>query len=227
MKSFQPFPLDGPEVRRERRATLARVQTFAPKAIAKVEQTDAALVAKLPDTLWGRHIRRAARLGARLHHTIVREHERPAIPLRATQLDVLAVVAYSGPRHTIFEIARRLGLHRTTLSRSLSRLERHGFVRRSSHHADARRRLVEITELGRLAIRMNVDDAWSAQIEMAVYVKDGFDGIDRMLEGIKWHFQSARVALYLRGLRPEMFDDRPRGAPSLWADSTLAAQRRW
>ena len=227
MSPLTPLRIDSPEIRRQRRADLARIQVFAPRAIAKVEEAHARRLAQLPDTLWGRHIRRAARLGARFHHLVVREHERPSIPLRATQLDVLAVVAYSGPRYTIFEIARRIGIHRTTLSRSLAILERHGFVRRGRHPSDSRRRTVEITELGRVAIGMNVDDALSAQLQMGMYVKNGFDGISTMLDGIKWNFHAARIALYHRNMHPEMFDDRPPGAPSIFADSTVRAQRRW
>ena len=67
--------------------------------------------------------------------------------LRLTQYSVLANVAQDGGL-SITELAERLAMDRTTLTRNLRPMERHGWLRLAPGH-DRRSRAVEITAAGR------------------------------------------------------------------------------
>ncbi|HEY5792949.1 MAG TPA: MarR family transcriptional regulator [Chthoniobacterales bacterium] len=69
--------------------------------------------------------------------------------LRATQFTLLAVLVQTGPM-PMTQLARMLGMERTTLTRNLALLERKGFIKLSGDD-DARVRLVEITPSGKTA----------------------------------------------------------------------------
>jgi DNA-binding MarR family transcriptional regulator len=92
----------------------------------------------------GFNTRRAARLVGQVY-------DRALEPtgLVNTQFSALAVLEAAGPV-PVTELARRLGVDRTTLTRNLGLLERRGLIR-STRGRDARVRLVEATAAGREA----------------------------------------------------------------------------
>lgn len=69
--------------------------------------------------------------------------------LRATQFTVLATLAQTGPV-PLTELAKMLGLERTSLTRNLSPLEKKGFVKTQSDE-DRRVRRISITTKGEKA----------------------------------------------------------------------------
>ena len=70
--------------------------------------------------------------------------------LLSTQLGVLHVI-YKSDSIRISHLAKELGMDRTTLTRNLSVLQRHGFIKISSGK-DNRTRIVTITNKGRTTI---------------------------------------------------------------------------
>jgi DNA-binding MarR family transcriptional regulator len=70
-----------------------------------------------------------------------------AAGLRVTQFTVLTTLAQTGPL-SMSELAERLGLERTTLSRNIRPLEQKGWVR-AIRHQDQRLRQMELTGKGR------------------------------------------------------------------------------
>ncbi|HEY5893919.1 MAG TPA: MarR family transcriptional regulator [Chthoniobacterales bacterium] len=69
--------------------------------------------------------------------------------LRATQFTLLAILVQTGPM-PMTQLARMLGMERTTLTRNLALLEQKGFIKLSGDD-DARVRLVELTPGGKTA----------------------------------------------------------------------------
>ena len=88
----------------------------------------------------------AARMEARAITRIFEHRLRPH-GLRATQFSVLAVLAQRGTTR-VKDLARILGLERTTATRIVGLLERKEFVR-ACDSGDARERPLEITPAGR------------------------------------------------------------------------------
>jgi len=86
--------------------------------------------------------RRHARAITRLFEAKLRPHG-----LRATQFSVLAALALKGPT-PVKELAERLGLERTTLTRIGALLERNGWVS-TAQSEDARERPFRLTRAGR------------------------------------------------------------------------------
>jgi len=70
--------------------------------------------------------------------------------LRATQFSLLALLTQTGPL-TVSELAAKLGVERTTLTRNLRPLETKGFVHTMTTETDQRMRRVELTAAGRAA----------------------------------------------------------------------------
>src|SRR5437867_11296736 len=70
--------------------------------------------------------------------------------LRATQFSLLALLTQTGPL-TVSELAAKLGVERTTLTRNLRPLEAKRFVHTMTTATDQRMRLVEFTAAGRAA----------------------------------------------------------------------------
>lgn len=87
-------------------------------------------------------LRRKARAITRLYDDKLRPHG-----LRATQFSVLAILALTGPL-SLSALAERLGVERTTLTRSAALLERNGWVRIETSD-DARERPLRLTHAGR------------------------------------------------------------------------------
>ena len=67
----------------------------------------------------------------------------------------LSILAHLGPDWpaSASELGRHFGVGLPTMSEALSRLERAGYLERGSQRADRRARDVELTELGRAAVR--------------------------------------------------------------------------
>lgn len=86
--------------------------------------------------------RRAARAITRHFEVKLRDHG-----LRATQFSILAMLALVGAL-PMGELAERLGLERTTLTRSATVLERQGWVR-ADRSSDGRERPMVLTASGR------------------------------------------------------------------------------
>ena len=87
--------------------------------------------------------RRKARAITRLYEEKLRPHG-----LRATQFSILAALALKGPT-PIGELAEVLGLERTTLTRSATRLEDRAWVESAGTEDDARQRLLRLAPAGR------------------------------------------------------------------------------
>jgi len=108
---------------------------------------------------WCLAARRRARALTRFYEKHLRPHG-----LRATQFSILASLALKGPT-PIGELARVLGLERTTLTRSAALLERNGWLR-SVQPEDPRERPLEITPAGHAKLRVALP-AWKEAQEMA------------------------------------------------------------
>jgi DNA-binding MarR family transcriptional regulator len=111
--------------------------------------------------------------------------------LRATQITPLVVLYLAGPQ-TIHEIAGRLGLDRTTLTRNLRLLEDTGLLDIEPGD-DQRTRLVTLTGTGRKALR-NALPVWErAQAQMVQSV--GQKRFQDLLTGLTGLAQLAREEL--------------------------------
>lgn len=103
--------------------------------------------------------RRTARAITRMYEARLRPHG-----LRATQFSILAALALKGPT-PVTELAKALGLERTTLTRSSGLLEEKGWVRGAASE-DAREHLLKLTPVGRRTLEAAFP-AWQAAQEQA------------------------------------------------------------
>jgi len=101
-------------------------------------------------------VRKAARRVTQLY-----DHFLAGAGLRITQFSLLANLRYAGPL-TMTELATRLAMDRTTLTRNLRPLQRLGFVAVSVGD-DRRRRLLAVTPAGEKAYRAGVGQWQKAQ----------------------------------------------------------------
>jgi DNA-binding MarR family transcriptional regulator len=108
-------------------------------------------------------VRRRARAVTRHFEAKLRPHG-----LRATQFSILAALALAGPM-PMGELARLLGLERTTLTRSALLLEREGWVR-TEPSADARERPLRLTPAGRRKLE-SAYPAWKAAQDSVATIK--------------------------------------------------------
>lgn len=76
----------------------------------------------------------------------------PDLSLPASELSVLANLVGTGPR-TVSELAGDIGSRATTMTSTLDRLERRGYLRRRPHPDDRRAAVVELTTAGRRVAR--------------------------------------------------------------------------
>ena len=107
------------------------------------ELTERERLARLANTCAGINLRRATRAITNHYDHIFLE----AVGLRSTQIPPLVVLYLAGPR-TIQQMAERLDLDRTTLSRNLKLLEEAGLL--AIHPGkDQRTRQVSLTEQGK------------------------------------------------------------------------------
>jgi DNA-binding MarR family transcriptional regulator len=117
-------------------------------------------IARLARTCANLNLRRAARAVSNYFDSVFLA----ACGLRATQIPPLVVLYLAGPQ-TINEIAARLELDRTTLSRNLKPLKEAGLLEIASGD-DLRTRMVALTEHGRETL-INVLPVWEeAQAHM-------------------------------------------------------------
>jgi len=110
-------------------------------------------------------VRRAARALSRHYE----RHLRPS-GLRGTQFSMLATLARSGPM-PLGQMARRLGVERTTLTRNLKPLELKHWVTISAEE-DRRLRLVTITATGRAVARAALPGWRAAQASVGPKLKE-------------------------------------------------------
>lgn len=106
------------------------------------ELTERHRLARLAKTCAGINLRRASRAITNHYDRLFLE----AVGLRATQIPPLVVLYLAGPQ-TIQDIAGRLDLDRTTLSRNLKLLEEAGLLT-INPGKDQRTRLAALTEKG-------------------------------------------------------------------------------
>ena len=102
--------------------------------------------------------RRTARAITRLYEEKLRPHG-----LRATQFSILAALALRGPT-PISDLAERLGLERTTLTRSAALLEQNGWVR-TLRSEDAREHPLQLAPAGRRKLAAALP-AWKTAQEL-------------------------------------------------------------
>lgn len=111
------------------------------------------------------HIRRASRAAGKFYADIL-EHA----GLESSQFSVLTTISQNGPI-SISDIANRMGLDRTTMSRNLKPLEKKKLVK-SSTQRDGRARLIEITQSGKAAIAEAIPRWKNAQAEFRSILGD-------------------------------------------------------
>jgi DNA-binding MarR family transcriptional regulator len=108
--------------------------------------------------------------------------------LLSTQLDLLYVI-YKSDCAGISHLAKELGMDRTTLTRNLSVLERHGFIKISSGNKDNRTRIATITYKGR-AIVAKAIPLWN-EVQRKVKQQMGEDSWRELMDKLS---QFVRVA---------------------------------
>jgi DNA-binding MarR family transcriptional regulator len=103
-------------------------------------------VAQLAASCACNNLRRAARAVTNYYDSLIKQRS----GLRSTQVTML-VVCYLGGEQTIGEVADRLGVDRTTLTRNLKPLEAEGLIAVAAG-SDQRTRVVSLTSKGERAL---------------------------------------------------------------------------
>jgi DNA-binding MarR family transcriptional regulator len=101
-------------------------------------------------------VRKAARRVTQLY-----DHFLATSGLRITQFSLLANLRHAGPQ-TMTELAERMAMDRTTLTRNLRPLQRQGFITVSVGD-DRRRRLLAVTPAGERAYKTGIGQWQKAQ----------------------------------------------------------------
>jgi DNA-binding MarR family transcriptional regulator len=91
--------------------------------------------------------------------------------LRATQFTILANLMLRGPT-PLGELAQKLGLERTTLTRNLALLETRGWVTIRPGDTDSRARIISATETGRSLVHAVYPDWVKAQEQVSGLLGD-------------------------------------------------------
>jgi len=94
------------------------------------------------------------------------------VGLRVTQFAVLRLLQRLGPC-PVTRLAAEAALERTTMGRNLDPLERRGLVRISAGEADARERVVVLTEAGEAAIAAALPHWRAAQARIDARIEPG------------------------------------------------------
>jgi DNA-binding MarR family transcriptional regulator len=115
--------------------------------------------------------RRAARRITRAFDRLLRPHG-----LRVTQFTILVMLIRRGPL-TIGELAEKLGVERTTLSRNLALIESASWVKIKPGE-DGRSRAVSVTAKGRAVVKASLDAWRKAQRSVAAAI--GPSGADAL-----------------------------------------------
>jgi DNA-binding MarR family transcriptional regulator len=102
----------------------------------------------------------AATTITRAHQVVLSQIDRALKPFGLTFSRYEALVLLSFTRHgslPLGKMAERLMVHSTSITNTIDRLERDGFVRRMPHPTDRRLILAEITDEGRLVVKEATD----------------------------------------------------------------------
>ena len=102
----------------------------------------------------------AATTITRAHQVVLSQIDRALKPFGLTFSRYEALVLLSFTRSgslPLGKMAERLMVHSTSITNTIDRLERDGFVRRMPHPTDRRLILAEITEEGRLVVKQATD----------------------------------------------------------------------
>ena len=117
---------------------------------SKEQYTDTVIEQRMSsDTCTCGELRKAARA-----ITLLYDNAFKSTGLLSTQFGVLQII-YDIDSIRISDLAGKLGMDRTTLTRNLFVLERHGFIK-ISHGEDHRTRIVTATQKGRSAVAKTV-----------------------------------------------------------------------
>jgi len=92
------------------------------------------------------------------------EHMLIGSGIHIQQFTILAIIKHKGPL-TIIELAQELAMDRTTLARSLSPIERDGYISITSGKEDRRNRIISITTLGKAKLEIALKLWRKAQAE--------------------------------------------------------------
>jgi DNA-binding MarR family transcriptional regulator len=126
------------------------------------------------------------RLGLLLKHAQIafaRRHARHLEPVGVTGRETAVLIAIGDDSVSQVELARRLGLDRTTMVGLVDALEAKGLAERGSDATDRRRHAVRLTGVGRstLARARHASDAAEREFLAALSGRDG-DAFRRSLE---------------------------------------------
>ncbi|HEX4470586.1 MAG TPA: MarR family transcriptional regulator [Nocardioides sp.] len=117
------------------------------------------------------------RLGFLLKHVqagFARRHARHLAPLGVTGRETAVLLAIGRASVSQVDLARRLGLDRTTMVALVDSLEAHGLAERGTHATDRRRHAVVLTAAGRstLARAKKASDAAEKEFLSALSAPD-------------------------------------------------------
>ena len=124
------------------------------------EPIDSAKIARLGRSCPLGHLRRATRMMERIFDKVLRPSG-----LRGSQLPVLAVTALIGPA-TMSNLAERLVMDRTTLTRNLKPLEKRGLIKIAAGE-DRRTREVSLTPEGE-QVMTQVMPLWESSQKLVI-----------------------------------------------------------
>lgn len=82
-------------------------------------------------------------------------------------------------------IGERLMVHPTSVTNTIARLEKQGFVRRRPHPSDGRGKLAEITPQGREVMARSTSDLMTARFGMGGYGADELGELFALLRGLR------------------------------------------
>jgi DNA-binding MarR family transcriptional regulator len=142
------------------------------------EQADGSLL--LPGHCISNNLQKTARAVSRLYA----EEMRPA-GLARSQFAILGTLEHAGAL-PLSELAGRLYMERTTLTRNLAPLERAGLLERRADEADARVRQVAITSAGRAKLR-EARRYWrrAQQRTLALFGQDEWRSLEASLRSLR------------------------------------------
>jgi DNA-binding MarR family transcriptional regulator len=100
--------------------------------------------------------------------------------IRATQFTILTMLMLRG-RTKLGELAKGLGLERTTLTRNLALLDAKGWIVIRPGDKDSRARIIAVTEIGRALVHEAYPEWRKAQEQVSVaFGKAGVDALHKL-----------------------------------------------
>jgi DNA-binding MarR family transcriptional regulator len=119
--------------------------------------------------------RRAARAITSAYDRRLRPHG-----IRITQFSILAMLMLRGPT-ALGELAKGLGLERTTLTRNLALLDSKGWIAIRPGDADSRARIITVTKTGRLLVHKAYPDWRKVQEQFSgAFGEAGVDALRKL-----------------------------------------------